>query len=179
MSIVWGVVLVIVLLALWTLHVFSLPANWLMLLAASLYVWLAPVEGSAAIGWWPTLVALAVLALMGEGLELLASALGVKVYGGSRRGAVLAMIGSLVGAVIGIFVGLPIPYVGSILAALLFAGLGAMVGAVLGEQWAGRSPEESWKIGAAAFVGRLLGTAGKMAVGAAMIAVVVVALWLE
>jgi hypothetical protein len=47
---------------------------------------------------------------------------------------------------------------------------------VLGEQWYGRSLDESWQIGKAAFWGRVLGTLAKTAVGAAMVGVAAVAL---
>ena len=60
--------------------------------------------------------------------------------------------------------------------AVLFAGLGAFGGAVIGEQWKGRTFDESVKVGHAAFLGRLLGTVGKIMIGAVMIALIVAAL---
>jgi uncharacterized protein len=59
---------------------------------------------------------------------------------------------------------------------VLFAGLGAMAGAMLGEVWAGRKLDASWKIGTAAFRGRLMGTLGKMLIGGLIVAMVVAAL---
>jgi hypothetical protein len=47
---------------------------------------------------------------------------------------------------------------------------------MLGELWAGKNLDASWRIGQAAFWGRLAGTLGKMLVGIVMVAVVVVAL---
>ena len=79
---------------------------------------------------------------MGEVVEILAAALGVARAGGTRRGVLMALGGSLVGGVLGILVGLPIPLVGSVVAAVLFAALGAMAGAVLGEVSAGRGAGE-------------------------------------
>jgi len=78
--------------------------------------------------------------------------------------------------VVGLFIGVPIPIVGSLAAALVFGGLGALVGAFIGESWKGRDFDTSLQIGQAAFIGRVLGTLGKMIVGAAMIAVLLVAL---
>lgn len=72
------------------------------------------------------------------------------------------------------FIGLPVPLVGSLFAALLFAALGAMAGAILGETWSGQNLYASWRIGKAAFVARLLGTLGKVLMGAVMATVVVV-----
>ena len=68
------------------------------------------------------------------------------------------------------------PAGGSIVAAVLFAGLGAMAGAILGETWAGRDADASWRIAKRAFWGRLAGTLGKMIFGAVMIAIVVAAI---
>lgn len=175
MSIFWAALLLIALAACWVLTLLGMPGNWLMVAAAAGYVLLVPAESPAAIGW-TTVVVLIVLASVGELLEFLAGALGVAKAGGSRRGAVLALAGSLAGGVVGLFVGLPIPVVGSLLGAVLLAGAGAFVGAVLGERWRGRQLGESLKIGEAAFWGRLLGTVAKSAVGAVMVAVVLIAL---
>ena len=84
----------------------------------------------------------------------------------------LALVGSLVGGVVGMVVGVPIPIIGSLAAAPIFGGLGAMVGAMLGESWLGRDFESSLEIGKAAFVGRMLGTLGKLIVGSVMVVVV-------
>ena len=88
------------------------------------------------------------------------------------------MAGSLIGSILGVVVGLPIPVVGSIIAAVLFAGIGAMVGAILGELSVGRTPGAGWRVGKAAFWGRLAGTLGKMMLGAMIIAVVAAAMLL-
>jgi uncharacterized protein YqgC (DUF456 family) len=158
----------------WVSTLFGLPGNWLILALTALYVWLVPHQWPATISWVVVFV-LAGLAVLGELLELMAAALGTTKAGGSRRGAALALVGSMVGGILGMFVGLPVPIVGSLLAALLFAALGALGGAMLGERWKGRRLHESWQTGKAAFWGRLLGTAAKAMVGSVMIAVVAVA----
>jgi uncharacterized protein YqgC (DUF456 family) len=142
---------------------------------AAVYAWLGPAQGHLAIGW-KTVVALLVLALLGELVELLAGALGVARAGGSKRGAAMALVGSILGGLVGAVVGLPVPLVGSLVAALLFAGLGAMIGAALGETWAGQTPGKTWRIAQRAFWGRLAGTLGKVILGALMIAVVLAAM---
>ncbi len=60
----------------------------------------------AAIGW-KVVVALVVLAMLGEILELLAAAGGTARAGGSRRGAALALVGSIIGGLLGVFIGVP------------------------------------------------------------------------
>lgn len=160
----------------WIATLFGVPGNWLMVLAVAIYALFIPTDSPMVIGW-AAVAALAVLAVVGEVVEFLAGALGVAREGGSKRGAALALGGSIVGGIVGFFVGVPIPLFGPILAAILFAGLGALGGAMLGERWRGRSWRESWQIGKAAFRGRLFGTLAKAAIGLVMIGVTVVALF--
>ena len=175
MTVVFALLLIVALLVCLALTLFGLPGNWLIVVATVVYACLKPAGSSAAIGWKSVAIVF-VLALLGEAAELLAATVGTTKAGGSRRGAVLALAGSIVGAVVGIFVGLPVPLVGSILAALLFAGLGALVGAMLGEFWAGKDWHASWQIGKAAFRGRIAGTFAKVFLGAMMVAVVIAAM---
>ncbi len=175
MSFFWAFLLLLLVLFGWVLTLLGMPGNWLMVAAVIGYVLLVPTQSPLGIGWGIVVVLIA-LAALGELLEFLAGALGVAKAGGSRRAAVLALLGSLVGAIVGLFVALPIPVVGPILGALLLAGVGAFVGAVLGEQWKGRGLGQSCRVGQAAFWGRLLGTVAKTAVGAVMVGTTLVAL---
>ena len=150
MEFLYATLLIVVLLSGCVLTLLAMPGNWLIVAAVAVYAWLAPGEGRLAIGW-EVVGVLVVLAVVGEALEFLASALGAAKAGGSKRGAILAMAGSMVGALVGVFVGIPIPVVGPIIAALLFAGLGAFGGALLGETWKGREFDKSWQVGKAAF----------------------------
>ena len=95
--------------------------------------------------------------------------------GGSKRGAVLAAAGSMIGAVGGAIIGVPIPVIGPVVGAVLFACTGALAGAMLGEQWKGRKLGESWKVGQAAFWGRLVGTLAKTAIATAMAGIAIAA----
>lgn len=175
MTILAALCLVVVLLACWPLTLLSLPGNWLIVAATAVYAYFMPAGSRASIGWTTVAVMLA-LAALGEVIELVAGAAGTAQAGGTRRGALLALLGSLVGGVLGIFIGIPIPVIGSFVGAIFFAALGALVGAMFGEHWAGRKLEVSWRVGAAAFGGRLVGTLAKMAVGGAMLVLALAAL---
>jgi uncharacterized protein len=172
MTFLWALLFVLAVLVFWSLNLLGLPGNWMIVAATVMYAWLISDDGSGIMRW--TAVAIVTsLALVGELVELGASATSVRRVGGSRRGAVVALIGSVVGAITGLFVGVPIPVIGSVIAALLFAGLGAFLGAMLGELTAGRSLADSWKIGQAAFRGRLFGTLAKALIGAVMAGVAI------
>ncbi len=175
MDIALAILLILGVLAVWSSNLVGMPGNWLILAVAMLYASFVPVGSRFDVGWG-ILAALLLLAGMGELVEFLASALGASKAGGSRRGAVLSMVGSLVGAFVGLFAGavVPIPVIGPIIGALVCASLGALVGAVLGEQWKGRDLDKSFRVGQAAFWGRLIGTVGKIVLGAYMVVLVIV-----
>jgi uncharacterized protein YqgC (DUF456 family) len=173
----WALLLVVTLAAGWMLTLFAMPGNWLMVAAAALYAWLMPPESRTDLHWW-AVIALLVLAIIGEILEFIAAALGARRGGGSKRGAVLAVLLSIPGAMIGAAIGVPVPVVGSIIGVVLFAGLGALAGAMLGEHWKGRTFDESWQIGQGAFWGRILGSLAKVTIASIMLAVgAIAALW--
>jgi uncharacterized protein YqgC (DUF456 family) len=170
MDVLWAILFFVILWIAWFTNILGLPGNWLML-ACSVVYWLAmPAESRAGIGT-PLLIGLGVLALVGELAELAAGSAGVSKAGGTRRSALYAIGGSIAGAMVGFFVGVPIPVIGSIVGSLLFGSIGAMAGAMLGERSAGRHWRDSLQVGKAAFWGRALGTAAKMAVGLVMILV--------
>jgi uncharacterized protein YqgC (DUF456 family) len=178
MSILWAAVLCVAIAAGWVLTVLGMPGNWFILAVAAAYAWLGPVGSPLEIGWASVLV-LAALAVAGEIIETAAGMVGVAKVGGSRRGAVLSLVGSIVGSVAGLFVGVPVPVVGSLIAAVVFGGVGAIVGAMIGERWKGYGIERSWQVGRAAFWGRLWGTLGKVLVASVMVAVTLAALVLD
>jgi uncharacterized protein YqgC (DUF456 family) len=174
-SILAAIVLTLALIVGWLVQLLGLGGNWLIVLAAAGYAWWLGPDAATSIGW-NTVIALAGLAVLGEVVELAAGAAGVAKVGGSRRGAVLAIVGSVVGSLVGIVVGLPIPLFGSLAAAVLFGGAGALVGAMLGESWKGRDFDASFEVGKAAFVGRVLGTVAKMIVSTIMVIVTLAAI---
>jgi uncharacterized protein len=169
-----AILLILVALVGWLAQVLGLPGNWLIVAGAALYAWWVGPDAPTAIGW-QTVIALAALAVVGEVIELVAGAAGVTKVGGSRRGALLAIVGSVVGSVVGVFVGVPIPVVGSLVAAIVFGGVGALVGAMLGESWKGRDFDASLDVGKAAFIGRILGTVGKLITSTIMVVVTLAA----
>jgi len=177
MTVVWAVLLIVAVILFWMFNLVGLPGNWLILAASVAYSTFVDQNLTVAIGW-VVVAMLFGLVILGEITEFVAGAYGAARAGGSRRGAVLALIGSLVGAVVGMVVSLPIPIpvVAPVLGALLLASVGALAGAMLGEQWAGKDLDQSWQVGQSAFWGRLLGTVGKMMVGCVMVALIAAAL---
>jgi uncharacterized protein len=175
MWLVAAFVLTLVLLVAWFAQLLGLPGTWLIVVAVAAYAWFVSPEKPASIGW-NVVIALAALAVVGELAELAAGAMGVSKAGGSRRGALLAIVGSIVGSIVGMCVGVPVPLVGSLVAAVAFGALGALLGAMIGEQWKGRDFDASLEVGKAAFVGRVLGTVAKMTVCSIMVVVTLGAL---
>lgn len=177
----WNLIYALILLSIffgcWVLNSLSAPGNWLIVLCAAVYSWLMPPVSPYAFGWL-VVATLAVLAGLGELLELATSAVGTQKAGGGRKGTILAVIGSFVGSITGVILGIPIPIpvVGSFVGALLFAGCGSMLGAYLGERWDGKEKREAWRVGWASFWGRLVGSLAKLLTGLVMIAIAVVAM---
>jgi uncharacterized protein YqgC (DUF456 family) len=158
----------------WGLTLFGLPGNWLIVILAAAVTLVAPEDSRLALA--PASVGvLLVLAIAGEVVEFAAGSVSTRRAGGTRRGAALAIVGALVGAVAGAAIGLPIPLIGSLVAAIVCGGVGAMIGAMIGESHAGKDLAASWRVGQAAFWGRLLGTLSKTAIGVVMVVVAAIA----
>lgn len=168
-----GPLLLIIQFGCWVSVWFGLPGNWFILVAAGLYAWLMPVssDGDVTVLGWPALAGLTFLAVLGEFGEFAAGAFGARRAGGSKRGATLALVGSILGGIAGIFVTvpIPIPLVAPLVGAFLFGGVGAMIGAILGETWKGRDFEASVEVGKSAFWGRMMGTVVKAVFGMGML----------
>lgn len=130
--------------------------------------------GAVAIAWVATgfsqfsfgaLFMLALLAVLGEVLEMAAAGYGASRFGGNR-GTVLA---ALVGCIVGAIVGSPLFFiVGTLLGACVGAGLGAMAYEYLNRQ---RSAGQALWTGFGAALGRVGGLFAKLAVGILMLAV--------
>jgi uncharacterized protein len=169
----WAVVLVALCVVAWLLNFISLPGNWICVGLVAIYVWINPSSQSYGLGF-PTLVAAAVLATLGEAVEFAAAAAGASRAGGATRSSWLAIAGSLLGSIVGVTVGLPIPVIGPVIGAVLFAALGAMAGAIFGEWTVGNTLSSTMEVGRAAFRGRLIGMAGKIGCGVGILVAVVV-----
>lgn len=149
--ILWVVGAVLALLGLAGMLLPVLPGAPLLFLGLVAAAW---AEDFQYVGLW-TLLGLAALAGLTYLVEFLASVLGARKFGGSRR----AMAGAAIGGIIGLFLGLP----GII--------LGPFVGAVIGELSLQRSLDQASRAGFGTVVGMAIGVAGKLAIGIAMIGI--------
>ena len=176
---IWAALLVLCAVAAWFATLFSLPGNWVMVLLVVVFALFYPEAEGRGVGWIGVAV-VAGLAVVGEVIEFAAGAAGAAKEGGSRRGMLLAILGAVVGSVVGAFIGIPIiPVVGSIIAAVGGGALGAFCGAYLGETWKGKTSAESIAVGKATLIGRLLGTMAKLIVGAMMVVVIALAVFVD
>jgi uncharacterized protein YqgC (DUF456 family) len=138
----------------------GLPGNWLMIGSALLFGWL--VEGT--VFSTTTLVAVVVIALIGELIEFLAGALGSKKAGGSWWGSAAATVGGIGGAIVGTIllaaIAIPPP-----ISTLAGAVAGAFGGAAIMETMRGRKRGEAVKIGTGAAIGHVTGVITKLILG--------------
>lgn len=142
------------------LNIVGLPGNWLMIICTLLFAWWQGPNLPGGVIGVPTLVALVVLGVVGEVLELVAGAAGSRQAGGSRRGSLGALMGGVVGGIAATFL-IPIPVIGS----LIGACGGAFLGALGMELTTGRDMAASIRSGIGAGKGRLVGTVVKIATG--------------
>ena len=144
--------------------VLGLPGTFVILAAAVVYAW---ATGFSAVTW-ATIGWLTGLAVLGEGIEFLASSAGAASARPSRRVFAGALLGSFVGGLVGVpfFFGL---------GALLGALAGAFVGAALAVAWEGGDTGAAVATGFAAMRGRLLGFVLKAAVAVTMVVLLLAA----
>lgn len=117
-------------------------------------------DGFERVGWLP-LLAIGLLTALSFLIDFLAT-----VYGAQRLGASgWALWGSALGTLAGLFF-LPLG---------LF--LGPFVGAWLGEYWHSRRAGHATRVGLGTWLGILLGTASKLALGLCMIGIFALAWW--
>ena len=129
-----------------------LPGHLILFLAAVAHRLMLGAEGSG-LHWW-SFVILGLLMAISQTLEMLSGAAGAKWFGGSRWGA----LGALLGTLVGLFF---MPY------GLL---LGPLVGAFIGEIGVARKRTRPAMIsGVGSVVGTLAGMGIKIAIGAIMI----------
>jgi uncharacterized protein YqgC (DUF456 family) len=164
---VWSFALVL-LNAAWLLMVFfGLPGNWLIVISTCLFAWWQWDDGIFSIY---TLLAITILAVLGELVEFLAGAGGAKKAGAGWRGSIGAIVGAVTGAIVGTFT-LPIPVLGTLLGACIGAGLGAWGLELAG----GRKLRDSVRSGIGAGVGEFLGITTKFILGGLIWVIVAVA----
>ena len=141
------------------LNLVGLFGNWV-IFGAVAAAW--ALTGFQHFGVWSMLMLL-LLAVLGEILEMLAAGYGAARFGGGR-GAGMA---SLAGCIAGALLGTPwFPLVGTLAGAIL----GAFTGALLFEFLIGqKTATASLRTGMGAALGRIGGTAAKLAVGFVML----------
>jgi len=135
------------------LIVLGLPGLWIMVATAVTYNLVVPGD---PIGWF-TLVAVGVLALVAELLELSLAGRYARKYGGSRRAGWGAVLGGIVGAMVGV----PVPIVGPVIGAFV----GSFLGALIAELTGGSSAGDATRVAKGALIGRVISTALKIGIG--------------
>ncbi|MEM1213008.1 MAG: DUF456 domain-containing protein [Planctomycetota bacterium] len=146
----------------------QLPGTWLIVAATAGFAWATWDDG--VVGWL-TLASLLTLAILGEILETVLAGAASRKAGGTRRGAVLAILLGIPGAIAGSLL-IPIPIVGT----LLGAALGAALGSLLGDLTARRPLRQATRAARGAAVGKLTGSAAKLAIALLMLALSITAL---
>jgi uncharacterized protein YqgC (DUF456 family) len=139
------------------LVLFALPGNWLMLVLTCLFAWWRWEEGVFSIY---TLIAIGILATLGELFEFFGGMGGARKAGARWFGAFGALLGAIIGAVVCTFL-IPILMLGTVIGACVGAGIGALVF----EMAAGRRMEESARSGLGASLGELVGITIKISLG--------------
>ncbi len=157
------------------LSVAGLPGAWMMIALAVIVELIDSAWGGTTTWGWTAIAVCGGLALVGEVIELLSSAMGAKIGGASKRGMVAAIIGGIVGAIVCTPL-IPIPLVGTLIGAVI----GTFAGAVIGEMTR-EDPPSSGKIAVSATtatIGRILGVVAKAGIAAICFAILVIsAFW--
>lgn len=154
--IVWAIALLCVLLGVMGTVFPALPGTPLIFVGALLIGWWY--DYSVLSGWVLSLLGL--LAILGFGVDFLASSMGAKRVGASPR----ALIGATLGSFVGIFFALP----GII--------IGPFLGAFAGELLAQSSLQHATKVGIGTWIGLIVGTVAKVAIALSMVALIVTSL---
>ena len=163
----WSIVLILLNALCLVLVLFGLPGNWLIVILTGLFAWWHAEDSIFSIY---TLLAITVLAILGELVELFAGLAGAKRAGAGLPGSLGALAGAIAGAVLGTFL-IPVPLLGT----LIGSCIGAAVGACVLELFGGRRMKDSARLGVGAGIGRFLGTTVKFALGALIWLIVAVA----
>lgn len=144
----------------------GLPGNWI-LVAVALVV---AISSRFTTMTWAYLLVCAGLAVLGELIESALGAIVVIRRGGTWWGVLGSVVGGLVGAVAGAGVAPPV-------GAVLFGFVGAFGGAVAGELVTQRRLEPALRIGFWSFVGRMAAVTIKLAMGFAILWIIIARTW--
>jgi uncharacterized protein YqgC (DUF456 family) len=146
------------------LVVVTLPGLWVMTAGAAVYALLTREQFVGG----KSLIALFLLALIAEILELTAGGAAAKKAGGSRRAAIGALLGGIAGGIVGSFV---LPLVLTIIGICI----GSFIGAALGEITVAPEAAKALRVGWGAAKGRFLAVLLKVAFGAVMFLIILIA----
>ena len=164
---VWIIILLVLNALCLLLVLFALPGNWLIVALTCLFAWWRAEDDVFSIY---TLIAIGVLATLGELFEFFGGMGGARKSGARWFGAFGALLGVIIGAIVCTFM-IPIPMLGTVIGACLGAGVGAWVF----EMAAGRKMEESARSGLGAGLGELVGITIKISLGFVIWGIVAVA----
>jgi len=120
----------------------------------------ASADGFARVGTWPLLL-IGVIGVISYAVDFVAAALGARGVGASPR----AVVGAALGTLLGLPLGLPGVY------------FGPLAGALIGEWSAHRDWRRAGRVGMAAWIGFLIGTAVKVALAFSMVAIFLMAVF--
>jgi uncharacterized protein YqgC (DUF456 family) len=161
------VALIIVCLVAILLTVIRMPGTWLIVVAALIFAWLT--------GWermppaWIGL--LAGIALLGEGVELLASVITARRAGATKQAAWGGLIGGFLGMLV---LSPPLLIIGTFLGAIL----GCFLGAAVAEMWMRNHVRQGARVGFFSAVGFVIGAATKIGLAMAMAGITIIrVLW--
>ena len=167
----WSIILILLNTAWLGLVVFGLPGNWLIVISTCLFAWWQ--RDANVFSIW-TLVAIVILAVLGELFELCAGMIGARKSGASWPGSIAALFGAVTGAVLGTFlIPIPIPFLGTLLGAC--SGAGLCVWAM--EFSRGKKAEHSLRHAVGAGLGEFFGIITKFALGIVIWLIVAVAVF--
>jgi uncharacterized protein YqgC (DUF456 family) len=162
---IWSVVLILINGLCLSLVAFAIPGNWLMVIATAAFAWL--LRGQNFISVY-TLIAITLLAVLGELLELLGGMGAAKRAGAGFWGSLGAIAGAMSGAVVGTFA-IPIPIIGT----LAGSAIGAAAGSAILSGAKGQNRRASLAVHTG--IGQFIGSSMKLMVGVVMWFVVAVA----
>ncbi len=165
MDVLWQVSLVILCVAGVVLTVVRLPGTWLVVAATAAcswhFDWLRPS--------WRIVIALLVMAILAEGIEMMASLITARKAGASKR----ALWYALAGGFFGMFLfTIPLPIIGTVIG----GALGCFCGAMIGEMTVQDDLRKGAKVGLFAAVGQVLGTLAKTMIALVMAGIAVCAI---
>jgi uncharacterized protein YqgC (DUF456 family) len=147
----WVCAVLIILLGFAGIMIPLLPGPPLMFCGFLIVAW---IDNFERVGWI-TLGVLGFFTLISMAVDFLAASIGARRVGASR----LAVIGAVIGTIVGFFLGV----VGLL--------VGSFVGAAAGEYVSRRNLLEAGRIGFAAWVGLVIGTAAKLGLAFAMLGI--------